>query len=131
MNEPVWLSVELVIAFHDEQLREFGGPAGIRDMGMLESALGRPQNRFAYEGGDLSTLAAAYAYGIAKNHPFVDGNKRAALLAVIVFLGLNGIDFVADNAEAVVMIRGLASGEIAEEGLARWISDNLPATKTL
>jgi death on curing protein len=126
MSEPRWLTVELVKAIHERQLKLFGGPSGIRDEGALESALGRPQNRWAYEGGDTPELAAAYAFGIAKNHPFVDGNKRAALLAFVTFLGLNDIDFVADEAEAVVMIRGLAAGEIDEEGLTRWIRDNWP-----
>lgn len=126
MTEPVWLPVELVIAIHEEQLREFGGPGGIRDLGALESALGRPRNRWVYEQGDLPDLAAAYAFGIARNHPFVDGNKRTALVSLVTFLGLNGIDFVADEAEAVVIILGLAAGEIGEEGLARWIRDNLP-----
>lgn len=128
MSEPVWLTVELVVAFHDEQLREFGGPPGLRDAGMLESALGRPQNKWSYGETDLAALAAAYAFGIARNHPFVDGNKRAALLALVTFLGLNGIDLVADQAEAVVVIRELASGGIEEEGLARWIRDNWPRT---
>jgi death-on-curing protein len=126
MSEPIWLFPELVIAFHDEQLREFGGPPGIHDRGMLESALDRPRNKWTYGEHDLAALAAAYAFGIAKNHPFVDGNKRAALLSIITFLGLNDIDFLADNAEAVVIIQGVASGEIAEEGLARWIRDNWP-----
>lgn len=129
MSEPIWLFPELVIAFHDEQLREFGGPPGIRDRGMLESALDRPRNKLSYGERDLAALAAAYAFGIAKNHPFVDGNKRAALLSIVTFLGLNGIEFVADNAEAVVVIQGLAAGEIAEEGLARWIRDNWPAPR--
>lgn len=128
MSEPVWLTVELVVAFHDEQLREFGGPPGLRDAGMLESALGRPQNKWSYGETDLAALAAAYAFGIARNLPFVDGNKRAALLALVTFLGLNGVDLVADQAEAVVVIRELASGEIEEEGLARWIRDNWPRT---
>lgn len=127
MSEPVWLFPELVIAFHDEQLREFGGPPGIRDAGLLESALDRPKNKWAYGKTHLAALAAAYAFGIAKNHPFVDGNKRTALLSLVTFVGLNGIDFVADNAEAVVIIQGLASGEIDEDGLARWIRDNWPA----
>jgi death-on-curing protein len=126
MTEPVWLPVGLVIAIHEEQLREFGGPGGVRDLGALESALGRPRNRWVHEEGDLPQLAAAYAFGIARNHPFVDGNKRTALVSLVTVLGLNGIDFLADEAEAVVMILGLAAGEIAEEGLARWISDNLP-----
>lgn len=127
MSEPVWLFPELVIAFHDEQLREFGGPAGIRDMGMLESALDRPRNKWSYGERDLAALAAAYAFGIAKNHPFVDGNKRAAFLAIVTFLGLNGIEFVADNAEVVVIVQGLAASEIDEDGLSRWIRDNWPA----
>jgi death-on-curing protein len=126
MSEPVWVESDLVKAIHDQQLRTFGGPAGIRDEGALESALGRPVNRWAYEEADLAALAAAYAFGIARNHPFVDGNKRAALLVLVTFLGLNGIDFVADEAEAVVMIRGLAAGEIDEAGLTRWIRDNWP-----
>lgn len=126
MSEPIWLSAELVIGFHDEQLREFGGPPGIRDRGMLESALGRPQNKWSYGETDLAALAAAYAFGIARNHPFVDGNKRAALLSIIVFLGLNGIDFIADQAEAVVIIQDLAAGLVNEDGLSRWIRDNWP-----
>ena len=125
MKEPVWLTIQLVVGFHAEQLKLFGGPEGVRDEDMLASALGRPQNKFAYEDVDLADLAAAYAFGIAKNHPFVDGNKRAALLAIVVFLGLNGVDFIADNAEAAVMIRDLAAGDVAEEGLARWIRDTL------
>lgn len=126
MTEPVWLPVDLVIAFHDEQLREFGGPEGLRDRAMLESALGRPMNKWSYGETDLAILAAAYAFGIARNHPFVDGNKRTALLSIVTFLGLNDIDFVAGEAEAVVIIQDLAAGEIDEEGLARWIRDNWP-----
>ncbi|MCJ2122483.1 type II toxin-antitoxin system death-on-curing family toxin [Methylobacterium sp. J-077] len=130
-REIVWLTSELVKAIHAVQLKQFGGPPGLRDEGALESALGRPVNRVAYaEDGvdiDLAELAAAYAFGIAKNHPFIDGNKRAALLALITFLGINDIDFIADEAEAVVMIRGLAAGQIDESGLTRWIRDNWPA----
>lgn len=129
MTEPVWLSVELVTAIHEEQLRAYGGPVGLRDAGMLDSALARAPNKWAYGERDMAVLAATYAYGIAKNHPFVDGNKRAALLSLVTFLGLNDIDFVASEAEAVVMILGLASGDIAEEGLARWIRDNWPAVR--
>ena len=129
MTEPKWLTADLVLAIHDEQLREFGGPAGIRDMGALESALGRARNRWAYEGGDLPRLAAAYGFGIARNHPFVDGNKRAALLAIVTFLGLNDLEFVASEAEAVVMIRDLAAGAINEDVLARWIADNISAAQ--
>lgn len=126
MSRIVWLTSELVQAIHARQLRLFGGPTGLRDEGALESALGRPVNRAAYGEPDLAELAAAYAFGIAKNHPFVDGNKRASLLALVTFLGLNNIEFVADEAQAVVMIRSLAAGEIDEAGLTRWIRDNWP-----
>jgi death-on-curing protein len=122
MSEIVWLTADLVVAIHGEQLRMFGGPEGIRDRGMLESALGRPMNKHAYETVDL---AAAYAFGIARNHPFVDGNKRAALLSLIVFLGLNGVDFVVPEPEAVVAILSLAAGTLSEEGLALWIRDRI------
>ena len=125
MNEPIWLTSELVIAFHDVQLRQFGGPPGLRDSGMLESALGRAVNKWTYESAKLPQLAAAYTYDIARNHPFVDGNKRAALLAMVVFLDLNGIDLDVPEAEMAAIILALASGEIGEEGLARWIGDHL------
>jgi len=126
VKEPIWLLADLVIAIHDEQLHIFGGPEGLRDPGALESALGRAQNRFHYDEGDLAALAAAYAFGIANNHAFVDGNKRTAFLAIITFLGLNGIDFDVPEPEAVIMIREVAAGEIDEGGLTRWITDNLP-----
>ena len=126
MSEIVWLTSDLIPAIHATQLRLFGGPAGLRDEGALESALGRPINRAAYGEANLAELAAAYAFGIAKNHPFIDGNKRAALLALITFLGLNDVDFVADEGQAAAIIVGLAAGEIDEAGLARWIRDNWP-----
>jgi death-on-curing protein len=126
MTGPVWLPVELVIAFHAEQLAEFGGLEGLRDKALLESALDRPRNKWGYGETDLAKLAAAYAYGIVRNHPFADGNKRAALLSVVVFVGMNGIAFVADEAEAAVIFRDLAAGAVEEDGLARWIGDNWP-----
>jgi len=126
MSEPVWLSAELVIAFHDEKVREHGGLEGLRDRAMLESALDRPRNKWSYGETDLAALAASYAFGLARNHPFADGNKRAALLAVYTFLGLNDIDFRADEAEGVVVFQDLAAGNIDEDGLARWIRDNWP-----
>lgn len=129
MTEPVWLSVELVLAIHEMQLHRFGGPPGVRDLGALESALGRARNRLAYEEGDLASLAAAYAFGIARNHPFVDGNKRTALLSLVTFLGLNDIDFIASEAEAAIIVRDLAAGIVSEEGLARWIRANLPSSQ--
>jgi death on curing protein len=127
VNEPVWLDVEIMIDLHAEQLALFGGPDGIRDQGMLESALGRPINKFTYGETDLAALAAAYAFGIARNHPFVDGNKRAAFGAIIVFLGLNEVDFLAPPESATAMILSLAAGGVNEEGLTRWIRDNWPS----
>jgi death on curing protein len=126
MNEPIWLDVEILIDLHAEQLALFGGPDGVRDQGMLESALGRPINKFTYGETDLAALAAAYGFGIARNHPFVDGNKRAAFGAIIVFLGLNDIDFLVPPESATAMILSLAAGEVNEEGLTRWIRDNWP-----
>ena len=124
--EPVWLTVDLMIDVHAEQLALFGGPAGLRDRGMLESALGRPLNKYAYGETDLAILAAAYTFGIARNHPFVDGNKRASFAALIVFLGLNDVEFVVPETHATAMILEVAAGNIGEEGLARWIWDNWP-----
>jgi death-on-curing protein len=126
MSEPEWLDIDIVIDIHAEQLALFGGADGVRDRGLIESALGRPQHRFAYGESDLAALAAAYAFGIAKNHPFVDGNKRTAFASMLVFLGLNGIDFDVPPQDATVMIMALAAGEVSEESLARWIRDNWP-----
>jgi death-on-curing protein len=126
MNEPHWLAVELVEAMHAEQLSLFGGPAGLRDRGALESALGGPVNRWHYGSGDLAGLAAAYAFGLARNHPFVDGNKRIAFASMMVFLRLNGVQFTPDPAEATAAMIALAAGEIDEDGLARWIADKMP-----
>ena len=126
MSEPIWLDSSIVLDVHAEQLALFGGADGVRDLGLLESALGRPLNKFAYGEASLAALAAAYAFGIARNHPFVDGNKRAAFASIIVFLGLNGIDFDVPPEAATAIILGMAAGEIDEDGLARWIGDNLP-----
>lgn len=126
MTEPEWLTADMAVAIHDEQLAIFGGPAGLRDMALLESALDRPRNKWAYEQAELPELAAAYAYGIARNHAFVDGNKRTALLAIYTFLGINEVEFVVPEAEAAAMILSLAAGEVSEESLARWIRDNWP-----
>jgi death-on-curing protein len=129
MNEPFWLTREIVIAIHDEQLAIHGGAGGLRDEGMLESALDRARNRWAYEQADLAELAAAYAFGIAGNHPFVDGNKRTSLLALYTFLGVNGIDFIVPEADAAAIILALAAGEVSEKSLTRWIKDNWPPEK--
>ena len=126
MSEPRWLSIDDVIALHGEQLAIFGGPPGIRDQGLLESALVRPVNRWSYGESDLARLAAAYAFGLSRNHPFVDGNKRASFVAMMVFLRLNGVRFAPDPAEATAAILALAAGEIDEDGFARWIRDRWP-----
>ncbi|MEH2479592.1 death-on-curing protein [Nitrobacteraceae bacterium AZCC 2146] len=127
MSEPFWLSRQMIVAIHDEQLTIHGGASGLRDEGMLESALDRARNKWTYEKGELAELAAAYAFGIARNHPFIDGNKRTALLALYTFLGVNGIDFDVPEAEAASIIISLAAGEVSEESLTRWIRDNWPA----
>lgn len=126
MNEPRWLELAEVIAAHDKQLVRFGGPPGIRDQSALESALGRPINKWQYEQADLATCAAAYAYGLARNHPFVDGNKRAAFVSIVLFLRLNGVAFQPDKAQALVIIQDLAAGLVDERGLTRWIRDSWP-----
>lgn len=126
MKEPNWLTITMVVAIHDEQLAIHGGLPGLRDAGMLESALDRPRNKWAYETPELPELAAAYAYAIARNHPFADGNKRTSLLALYTFLGINEIDFIVPEASAAAMILSLAAGEVSEESLARWIRDNWP-----
>ncbi|MEJ1160717.1 type II toxin-antitoxin system death-on-curing family toxin [Prosthecomicrobium sp. N25] len=121
-----WLEAELVVEVHDEQMAKFGGSPGLRDMGLLESALGRPMNKHAYEGEqDPAALAAAYAFGIAQNHPFVDGNKRTAFMSIVVFLGLNGVDFKVPESEATAAIQSLAEGTMDEAGLARWIREGI------
>jgi len=124
MTEPLWLTMEIVLDIHSEQLSLFGGPEGVRDSGLLDSALARPLNRFAYGESDIAALASAYAFGIVRNHPFVDGNKRAAFAAFIVFLGLNGIDFKVAPADATVSILALAAGEVDEKTFTRWVKDH-------
>jgi death-on-curing protein len=125
MSEPFWLTRRMIIAIHDEQLTIHGGASGLRDGAMLDSALDRPKSKWSYEDADLPELAAAYAFGIARNHPFVDGNKPTSLLALYTSLGVNGIDFVAPEAEAAAIILSLAAGEVSEQSLVRWIRDNL------
>jgi death-on-curing protein len=115
----------VVLAIHDAQLAEHGGASGVRDRGLLDSALARPQHLAAYGEPDIATLAAAYAFGIARNHPFVDGNKRTALVALETFLALNGHDLAADDAACVVTMLGLAAGELEEDALADWVRANL------
>jgi death on curing protein len=123
VKEPVWLLKQLVLACHAEAMQDHGGSDGVRDAGLLDSALARPRHLFAYEDADLCRLAASYAHGIAKNHPFVDGNKRAAFLAAAVFLVVNGLEFTALPAHAAVFVQALAAGEIAEAEFAAWLRD--------
>ena len=125
-NEPRWITYEQAIAIHSRQLRRFGGAPGLRDEGMLRSALERPINKWRYEQSELAELAAAYAFRLAKNHAFVDGNKRIAFHAMMVFLRGNGIEFAPDPAHATAIILSLAAGEVSEESLTRWIRDNWP-----
>jgi death-on-curing protein len=127
MSEPIWLDVDEVIDMHAEQLAIFGGPEGVRDRGLLESAILRPVNQWHYGQTDMAALAAAYAYGLARNRAFVDGNKRIAFHAMMVFLRLNGIAFAPDPAHASAIILSLAAGEVSEESLTRWIRDNWPS----
>ena len=127
MSEPIWLDVDEVIDMHAEQLAIFGGPEGIRDRGLLESAVLRPVNRWNYGQTDMAALAAAYAFGLARNHAFVDGNKRIAFHAMMVFLRRNDIFFAPDPAHATSIILALAAGEVGEDGLTRWIRDNWPS----
>lgn len=129
MTEPKWLSYDQIIAVHSRQLRRFGGAPGLRDEGGLRSALERPINKWQYEQSGLPDLAAAYAFGLAKNDPFVDGNKRVAFIAMTAFLRKNGIRFSPDQAQATAIILALAAGEVSEQSLSRWIADNLPKKK--
>ena len=125
MSEPIWLDKRISLAMHETLIRDYGGSAGVRDEGLLESALARPQNQLAYGDPSLTELAAAYAFGIARNHPFVDGNKRTAFMAAYTFLRMNGLRFNAPEVEAVAVIRDLAAGEIGEAELAAWIGANV------
>jgi death-on-curing protein len=120
-----WINRDVLLAAHDEQLQEHGGATGIRDEGLFESALARPQNLAAYGEPDAAALAASYAFGLAKNHAFVDGNKRIALVALELFLELNGFVLAVDDAQCVIVILSLASGAFSEDDLAEWIRRHL------
>jgi death-on-curing protein len=128
--EPIWIQQRMVIAAHEESLAEHGGPSGIRDLGLLESALARPKNLFVYSETEpsLQRMAAAYAFGITSNHPFVDGNKRTALIASMAFLKLNGLQVTADKADRYLTFYGLAAGTISEDELAEWFMRHTVAT---
>jgi death on curing protein len=123
----IWIDRDVLLAAHDEQLQEHGGATGIRDEGLFESAIARPRNLAAYGEPDAAALAASYAFGLAKNHAFVDGNKRIALVALELFLDLNGFALVADDMQCVLAILSLASGAFSEDDLADWIRKHLKA----
>ena len=124
MAEPVWLSRALVMAVHEEQLAEHGGAHGIREENLLESALAKPRNHFAYGEPDIFELAASYASGLARNHPFIDGNKRTSFVASVLFLMLNGHEFSAPEAEVPPIWLAFAAGELNEPEIARWLMDH-------
>lgn len=120
-DEPQWVGRESVDDLHQRQLLRFGGAPGLRDEGLLESALAKPRHQFAYGESDLCRLAASYVFGLAKNHPFVDGNKRAAFVTGLLFLNKNGLRFVASQADATATMLAVASGTMSEDALASWL----------
>ena len=124
MKEPLWIPGEVVLAVQEELLARFGGLEGLRDEGLLDSALNRPKHIFHYGKPSLFDLAAEYALGIVKNHPFLDGNKRAGFMAAYIFLGANGQELDASEAEAVLRTVALAAGEIGPEEYAAWLKDS-------
>jgi death-on-curing protein len=124
-NPWIWIQRDVLIAVHDAQLAEHGGGAGTRDLGLLDSALGRPQNLAAYGEPDVAALAAAYGYGISRNHPFIDGNKRTGFVAAELFLRLNGYTLEAEDADCVMTMLAVAAGEISEDAFAQWLRAHL------
>lgn len=124
MKQPVWLNKDVLLVVQEELLARFGGLAGIRDDGLLESALGRPQNMYAYGSPSLFQLAAAYAHGIVKNHPFMDGNKRVGFIAAYIFLGINGQELDAPEEQAVLETVALAAGDSSEADYAGWLESS-------
>lgn len=124
----MWVTYDVALAIHAGQLSEHGGADGVRDAGLLNSALARPQNLAAFEEPDAAALAAAYAFGIARNHPFVDGNKRTAAVVSETFLNVNGLRLAATDAELVVAFLALASDELSEDELAYWFREHSAAT---
>jgi death on curing protein len=126
VNEPIWIRENEALALHQMQIRLFGGSAGVRDSGLLASALARPKNSFAYAESStaMHDLAAGYAYGISANHPFIDGNKRVAMHTAFLFLEFNGIRITATQEDAYLTIHALAAGDLTEEQLAAWFVGN-------
>lgn len=124
--DPAWISKKALLLLHEESLAVFGGARGLRDEGLLDSALARPHNILAYNpDSGIADIAASYAFGLARNHPFVDGNKRAAFLCIGLFLVINGYRFTTDPVDAIRQILALASGELSEQELAIWITVNM------
>ena len=127
MSDWKWINRQVLLLLHDESLAEHGGASGLRDEGLLESALARPLNLALYGEPDAASLAASYGLGLAKNHAFIDGNKRAAFLAVGLFLGLNGYRLKATQADATLTVLSVAAGELDEAGFAKWIRTHMQA----
>ncbi len=124
MTKPVWIREDVTIAIHERVLADHGGESGIRDRGLLESALARPQQIHAYDDPDLATLAAAYATGIIRNHPFIDGNKRVGFMVAYVFLSRSGVNLTATEVSATHAVMDLAAGQTTEEQFSEWLRDN-------
>lgn len=124
MKEPYWLGREECLALHEMMVAQYGGTTGLRDEGLLESALGKPQNLFAYGNPTMADLAASYASGIVKNHPFLDGNKRTGFMMGAGFLERNGYEFFADEADAAIRTLALAAGDMTEKAYAAWLETN-------
>lgn len=122
--EPIWLGTDIALAIHDRQLAEHGGLSGVRDEGLLESALAKPVNKWGYGENDLCALAAAYGFGVARNHPFADGNKRTPWVLARTFLVLNDRQLVFDREEAIATVQTLAAGELPEDDLAAWFREH-------
>jgi death-on-curing protein len=129
VKEPVWVLRETVYALHDRLLAEFGGAAGVRDEGLLESALSRPVNQLGYGSPALAELAAAYAFGLVRNHPFVDGNKRIGFTVAVLFLELNGCVFTASQVDSTVQTLALAARALDESGYASWLASHCEKSK--
>lgn len=127
MKAPVWITEAVLLAVQEDLLARFGGLSGLRDAGLLHSALSRPRNRFAYEQSTIFDLAAEYTLGVVKNHPFLDGNKRAGFMAAYIFLGANGMNLSAPEEEVVVYTLGLAAGEIGLADYAAWLERSCTA----
>jgi death-on-curing protein len=125
----LWLDPDVLRAVHEEQLAEHGGASGTRDGGLFESALARPENLVAYGEPDVADLAAAYGFGIARNHPFIDGNKRTAFVAVELFLDLNGFELMASDADCVLTVLAVAAGQMDEATFARWLREHTQKRK--